>query len=508
MTRAASPGATDDDSPGLVWPVVTDCVDLGELAAMVLRGPVIEGPDGEPAFTDPTAPGAEALPVGTMTLAEALGPTPPYVIGEEWLRQHRPEGRLLACLDALAHAVAWADLDHEPGEGSLRLVIGAERHRVALPTSWPTPRLSCQGLQVRARLDGIIRAASREVDHLWEQHASDAWAIATLLVSEPRWHASRVGRQWVASMIACVDPTMHRFDDPALRATAAEAVEGLPAHPTTIDLPDGIGRALGRHDLDRPIAELVEGLVASTLTPWRCWRMDRVPGQPSHVWRARLPAWCADLITRTRPGVPQMNLTVAGAAIPDAHRLLEAYCGLTGHVWAYPYYDQMPLDDGEPSRLDLLTAAVMHGPIRKADLEWYESTRPAIGDLLADLPGDVDLADAPAALCDRIADGVAALTEGRDGAIRGLLTKILHRRRPRLVPIDERDIAKRYATAHGRPGRMPYRELLTSMATDLADDDNVRALTEIGEHLSRTGLAPLPTDLRTLDIATWMHANP
>lgn len=87
----------------------------------------------------------------------------------------------------------------------------------------------------------------------------------------------------------------------------------------------------------------------------------------------------------------------------------------------------------------------------------------------------------------------------------GLLTKVLHRLRPRLLPIDDRAVSRRYARAAGTTGRLPFDALVAALRDDLRDPDNAAALDGTGGRLAADlAPAPVPTPLRLLDIAVWM----
>lgn len=200
---------------------------------------------------------------------------------------------------------------------------------------------------------------------------------------------------------------------------------------------------------------------------------------------------------------PGIDLVVAGHTIRHADRLVGRYCGRTGEQWAYAFYDCVAVE--REGVTDLLTAAVMHGPLRREDLQWYVDRRGAMLDLVDQLPADVPLAEASSSTKDLLAGGVASLAGG-DPRRAGLLTKVLHRHRPALVAIDERDVGRLLARQAGRGGRVGYRELLDELGQVLVDQrraiEEVRALLAgaLGEH-------PHPTPLRTLDIAIWMDAR-
>lgn len=199
-----------------------------------------------------------------------------------------------------------------------------------------------------------------------------------------------------------------------------------------------------------------------------------------------------------------VHLPVAGQMINDADVLVARYCGLTGEQWAYGYYDQIPLQDDGPTKVDLLTCATMHGGFRRTELEWFAAATQPMSKLLRALPADMDLADAPPRLLDTLVEGISRLCAAGPPSARSLASKILHRRRPRLVPIDERDIARRYGAALRGGGRLDYTTLVHAVAADLSDPTVAVALSEIRAMLADRGLVVVPSPLRTLDIAVWM----
>lgn len=199
-------------------------------------------------------------------------------------------------------------------------------------------------------------------------------------------------------------------------------------------------------------------------------------------------------------------LIAAGQAIPDAPDLVARYCGLTGEAWAYAFYDAVPVGPSvEPT--DLLCASVMHGPVNRTHLQWFTDRRGDIAEFVDSVPADVDLANASSAVLDQIDVGIQTLAD--DTSTRSLLTKILHKHRPQLVVIDDRDISRRYARAIGKSGRLPYSSLLKFIAEDLASQTtrNVAGLIrrKVSPGFSEQRIAL--TDLRILDIAVWMDSH-
>ncbi|MEO2105431.1 MAG: DUF6308 family protein [Actinomycetota bacterium] len=197
----------------------------------------------------------------------------------------------------------------------------------------------------------------------------------------------------------------------------------------------------------------------------------------------------------------QIDLPIAGGTVRAAGELVRRYCGMTGETWAYPFYDAVPTSP-VVGPVDLLAAGIMHGPIRQEDLEWFVQVRDGMQRLVDALPDDTGLDDADDATVDTLTSGVLDLGDGRPPS---LLTKIIHRHRPRLIVLDERDIGRRYGSAIDGRGRLPYPRLVHAVREDMRQPAVREGLEAIGRELR--GLLPVPSRLRILDIAVWMDAR-
>lgn len=201
-----------------------------------------------------------------------------------------------------------------------------------------------------------------------------------------------------------------------------------------------------------------------------------------------------------------IDLIVAGEPIAGAEELVRRYCSLDrGEVWAYRYYDAVPVED--PRRVgpvDVLAASTMHGPIRRADLQWFHDHADRLAAWLDTHPPSTAITELTADEALDVGHGLAALT-GDDGPGTSLLTKVLHRHRPSLVAIDERDIGRRYARHLGQRGRLPYPDLLVAVRHDLVNPPTAAWLQAVSERLRHDGVHL--TALRILDVAVWMDAN-
>ena len=193
-------------------------------------------------------------------------------------------------------------------------------------------------------------------------------------------------------------------------------------------------------------------------------------------------------------------LVCAGRPVPDAVDRIRRYCGLAWsggepEVWAYAYFDTLPT--GPSNKLgpvDVLAAAALHPGLSRADLEYFVAARGRIEHWLDEM-ADVDLADATDAqitglrLLPGLAGGVVSLS---------LLTKVLHRKRPGLIPLCDRAILDWYRPVTGTRGEKAWPALVDALQADTAKPNNAAVLAT-----APAAIRPL----RALDIAVWMGTN-
>lgn len=204
------------------------------------------------------------------------------------------------------------------------------------------------------------------------------------------------------------------------------------------------------------------------------------------------------------------TLVIGDRPLSGAMDLIRRYCGLTwsggaDETSAYRYFDTV--DDAEPhcvGPVDVLAAAAVHPGLRQEDLTWFWQHRDDLERLLEDLPAAIDLADADGP----VLAAVQALPRQLSGAAPGLnlLTKVLHRKRPRLVPMLNRALLDRYRAELPGRGTESWARLVAALREDLTSPVNAHILTELADSLSGELLA-VPTHLRFVDIAVWMQAH-
>lgn len=188
---------------------------------------------------------------------------------------------------------------------------------------------------------------------------------------------------------------------------------------------------------------------------------------------------------------------MAGRPLPDAADHLRRYVGLpwTGgapEVWAYRYFDV--LDDTDPSDVlpvDVLAAAALHPILTQSDLTWFVERREHLREFLATVE-NTNLAVTDPARLDVLLD------LAHTGVQLSLLTKVLHRKRPRLIPLLDRRLTDWYRFQLPERGVTSWPHLTRALARDLA------ANREVLETLQP--VVPL-SHLRIADIAIWMEAT-
>ena len=188
------------------------------------------------------------------------------------------------------------------------------------------------------------------------------------------------------------------------------------------------------------------------------------------------------------------ELIMAGRPMADVEDTLRRYCGLPWsggdpEVWAYAYFDAVQDDfPDEVMPVDVLAAAAVHPRLTRFDFAWFLERRGQLNDLLAHLP-DIDLADADIGPLDSL-PAVAG-----SGVDLSLLSKVLHRKRPKLVPMLDRSLTGWYRRQLSAQGASAWPELIRLLASDLRA--NSHTLGDLQD------IAPLTT-LRIADISIWM----
>jgi hypothetical protein len=190
------------------------------------------------------------------------------------------------------------------------------------------------------------------------------------------------------------------------------------------------------------------------------------------------------------------------------------YLGASDAAWSYPAYDGYMGEDatGPLTDADLLAPILLNvSHLSVATFYRLQKETPRLQELLDQLSPDLSLVDAtPADL-----ELVGALFEGIDanrlrGAKATTLSKILHRKRPALIPLQDAQVRRCYQDGPDAalplvPGRT-WEAFTTALATRIRKDlgDQYQAF----EHLAELATSVPVTPLRAFDIVAWWLGQP
>ncbi len=204
-----------------------------------------------------------------------------------------------------------------------------------------------------------------------------------------------------------------------------------------------------------------------------------------------------------------MPLRVGGRDIAGALDLIRRYCGLAWsggppETWAYHCYDRVPTAlDNDVTPVDVLTAASLHPGLSREDLAFFRDAHGALSEWLSATPNDTALADADD---DRLRQLATLADFGEDVSLT-LLTKVLHRKRPQLIPLLDRHVIDWYRPVTGeRSAPRAWEPILRAMRGDMTGEP--RMILAIASGVLRGEMTePTPSWTRMIDIAIWMAAR-
>jgi hypothetical protein len=194
----------------------------------------------------------------------------------------------------------------------------------------------------------------------------------------------------------------------------------------------------------------------------------------------------------------------------SARDQIRRYCGLPWsggdpESWAYEFFDAIPTAPGDQiTPADLLPSAALHPGFGRDEAVFFNSGgAEACEEWLSGLPTDVDLADANDQTLGRLAD----LPRISEGIGLSIVSKVTHRKRPRLIPLFDRAIVDWYRMVTRVRGEAAWPALMQAMNADLAMNENRTFLADVRDELGEEVSGPVPSDLRLVDIAIWMDGR-
>lgn len=200
------------------------------------------------------------------------------------------------------------------------------------------------------------------------------------------------------------------------------------------------------------------------------------------------------------------ELSIAGRETSGCWDAVKQYCGMARggtppETWAFQYYDVVLTDPSTIERVDLLAAGALHPGLSREDLAFFAENAATLARWIDGLPADQELAYAS----DDLIDKVASMSDIEATASATLISKVLHRKRPLLIPLLDRHVVDRYRPITGeRRPHLAWPALLPAMREDL--ERNRTYLGQSTAEIARlTGVDVSP--LRALDIAIWMEGR-
>jgi hypothetical protein len=147
-----------------------------------------------------------------------------------------------------------------------------------------------------------------------------------------------------------------------------------------------------------------------------------------------------------------LPVKAAGRVIPNALDRIRRYCGLAWsggppETWAWHYYDEVPTEqDNNVTPVDVLCAAALHPGLSRADLTFFRNRRDDISAWLALVPNERRLCE----ISNGVEEHLANLPEHFQDISVSLLSKVLHRKRPHVIPLLDRHVVDWYRPVTGK----------------------------------------------------------
>ncbi len=211
-------------------------------------------------------------------------------------------------------------------------------------------------------------------------------------------------------------------------------------------------------------------------------------------------------------------LRIGGIVVDRGKALAHARRYLTdGTGWAYPAYDAYERDRaaGPLTDPDLLAPVLLNvSRMRIKTYEALQAKREELDEHLARIPLSLNLIDADAADL-AVLGGMFAVLDGPGvwGARGTVLAKVLHRKRPRFVPLYDEQVRAVYQVGPDAPVKPPprrtrrtWRDFVVLYAEAVRED--LRREADTWAEIAALAPDPPITPLRALDIVAWKAGQP
>lgn len=203
------------------------------------------------------------------------------------------------------------------------------------------------------------------------------------------------------------------------------------------------------------------------------------------------------------PGERSVDLMVrVGGLEISAETALElVHKYIDGEVapWAHRSYDVYTTNN-DSNRLadgDFLAPGLLGVPVDSPTFVHLRECRLNLEQFLAEIPDDVSLVDATEETLDAIGRPFGVIDDGLVSGARGvILSKILHRKKPALVPIFDQFVWVVYRTRTGEEAKRSWPAFITTLATEMRSD--LQGATGLWDRWE-----PATSALRALDMAVW-----
>lgn len=211
------------------------------------------------------------------------------------------------------------------------------------------------------------------------------------------------------------------------------------------------------------------------------------------------------------------ELRVGGFVVRRQDALAHATSYLTrGHGWAYPWYDGFDAKHATGPLVDADLLAPLLLNVNRISITTYaalQAVRPRLQAALDGISPELSLADADPGQVADLGELFAVLDDpGIPGARGTILSKLLHRKRPALIPLYDEQVRRLYQDGPNAPvpaiaAPRSWQEFWVLYS--LAVQADLRRELPFWQHIATLAPGPPPvTPLRALDIVAWRACRP